>query len=69
MSTGGVSIWQLIILVLIFCIFILPCLMALFSKKANGLDKVVWFFISLLFGWLGYFLYYYLVIKKKLGIA
>jgi uncharacterized membrane protein YhaH (DUF805 family) len=69
MSAGGISIWQLLILVLMFCIFVLPWLMALFSKKAKGTEKAVWFLLSFIFSWLGYILYYYLVIKKNLENA
>jgi len=62
---GGMSIWQLIILFVMFSIALLPCLVALFSSKATGTDKAVWFILSFIFSWIGYVLFYYLAIKKK----
>jgi uncharacterized membrane protein YhaH (DUF805 family) len=65
MSIGGVSIWQLLIILIMFSVTLLPGLMALFSKKSHGTDKAVWFLLSFIFSWLGYLPYYYLVVKKK----
>jgi uncharacterized membrane protein YhaH (DUF805 family) len=62
---GGISIWQLLILMVIFALGVLPWLMALFSKKAKGTDKVVWFLVSFFFSWIGYLPYYHFVIKKN----
>lgn len=62
---GGISIWQLIIIFVMFSIVLLPCLVALFSSKATGADKALWFILSFIFSWIGYLLFYYLVIKKK----
>ena len=61
---GGISIWQLIIIVIIFAVFILPVFMALFSKKASGGNKIMWVASSVFFAWLGYLAVYFLVIRK-----
>lgn len=60
-----VSIWQLLILLVLFALTLLPCLMALFSKKVQGSQKLTWFALSLLFGWIGYVPYYFAVVKKQ----
>ncbi|AUW07573.1 hypothetical protein C1N51_28555 (plasmid) [Vibrio campbellii] len=62
---GGISVWQLLILVIIFSVTILPWLMALFSKKTEGKDKFLWFLSSFFLSWLGYLTFYYLCIKKS----
>ncbi len=60
----GISIWQLIIIVIMFAVFILPVFMAIFSKKASGGNKVMWVASSVFFAWLGYLAVYFLVIRK-----
>ncbi|WP_339386770.1 hypothetical protein [Vibrio caribbeanicus] len=61
---SNISIWQLIIIFFIFIIVVLPWLMALFSKKADGKDKIFWFLFSFFFSWIGYLLFRYIVVKK-----
>lgn len=61
---GGISVWQILILVIFFVGFILPCILALCSSKAKGHHKFIWFLLSFLFSWIGYAVYYFSVIKK-----
>lgn len=61
---AGVSIWQILVLLIILGIGMLPWIMALASKKADGINKVLWFLMSFFLSWLGYLIYYYLVIKN-----
>jgi hypothetical protein len=65
MGLGGISIMQFIIILGMFFITLLPCIMALFSKKVAGTDKVVWFLLSFIFSWVGYLSYYFLEVKRK----
>ena len=44
---------------------ILPWVLALISKKASGNNKVIWFLMSFLLSWLGFIVYYFLVIKPE----
>ena len=64
MGLGGISLWQIFILLFIFIVGALPWISALASKKASGSNKVVWFLMSFFISWLGYLVYYFLVIKK-----
>lgn len=66
MAGAGITNIQLLIILFLFIVTLLPGLMALFSQKVHGTDKVVWFLLSFIFSWVGYLLYYYLVVKKKL---
>ncbi|MCP4588338.1 hypothetical protein [Pseudoalteromonas sp.] len=61
---GGISIWQILILTILFAGVILPCILALCSSKAKGHHKFIWFLLSLFFLWIGYAAYYFSVIKK-----
>ena len=54
----GMSPLQLFIVLFLFCVFLLPWIMALMSKKASGNTKLVWFLLS-------FFVYYFLVVKKQ----
>ena len=60
---GGISILQILILFVVFIIGMLPWVLALISKKATGINKVIWFLMSFFISWIGYFVYYFLVIK------
>ncbi|ALS33539.1 hypothetical protein PTRA_a2448 [Pseudoalteromonas translucida KMM 520] len=64
MGLGGISLWQIFILLFVFFVGALPWILALVSKKAEGTNKVVWFLMSFFISWLGYLVYYFLVIKK-----
>lgn len=61
---GYVSIWQIIILFVILLFSVLPWVLALISKKAKGMHKVIWFLMSFFVSWLGYLVYYFVVIKE-----
>ena len=60
---GGISIWQ-ILMIPVFIIWMLPWILALVSKKAKGAQKVIWFLMSFFISWIGYFVYYFVVIKE-----
>lgn len=60
----GISIWQLIIIVLLLIVGVLPWVMALASKKASGSVKFIWFLSSFFFSWIGYIVYYFAVVKN-----
>ncbi|WP_305842745.1 hypothetical protein [Photobacterium leiognathi] len=62
---GGVSVWQLLIILTIFVIGILPWVMALLSKNVKGKDKVLWFLVSFFFSWIGYVSFKFLVVNKR----
>ncbi|MEC9170719.1 MAG: hypothetical protein VX551_15190 [Pseudomonadota bacterium] len=55
----------LVLFISFFTINILPWVLALISKKASGNNKVIWFLMSFLLSWLGFIVYYYLVIKPE----
>ncbi len=57
---GGISIWQLLIIVVLF----LPVILVIFSKKARGNNKFIWLAMTLLLWWIGYFAYYFSVVRK-----
>lgn len=60
---GGVSLWQILILIVIFAVGVLPWVIALISKKAKGGQKFLWFLLSFFFSWLGYVIYYFVVVR------
>jgi hypothetical protein len=64
MGFGGISIWQIIILIFMFVIGVLPWIMALLSKHVSGGKKFIWFLLSFFFSWLGYAIYYFLVVRE-----
>jgi len=65
MGFGGISIWQIIILIIPIFFVIAPCLLALFSSKAKGIHKLIWFLLSFFMSWIGYALYFFTVIKEQ----
>lgn len=60
---SGISIWQIIIILFIFSIVLLPCIMALASKKVHGGKKFAWFLLSFMLGWIGYAIFYFSVVR------
>jgi len=60
---SGISIWQIIIIFLMFSVVILPCVMALFSKKIHGGKKFAWFLLSFMLSWVGYSIFYLTVVR------
>lgn len=44
---------------------ILPWILALVSKKAEGYTKLFWFLSSFFVSWLGYFVFYFLVVRSE----
>ena len=68
MGLGGISIWQILVLLLLFGILLLPCLMALFTKKpVSIISRFIWALSALVLSWIGYLLYYFVVVKKEVG--
>ncbi|OEY71126.1 hypothetical protein BI198_14820 [Rheinheimera salexigens] len=61
---GGISIWQILIILFIFSTGILPWLCALCSKKVQGKHKFIWFIMSFFISWLGYLVYYFTIVKE-----
>ena len=61
---GNIGLWQLVIVCVILIILMLPWVLALVSKKAKGTHKLMWFIMSFFASWIGYFVYYYIVIKE-----
>jgi uncharacterized membrane protein YhaH (DUF805 family) len=60
---GGIGIWQILIIFIILIIGMLPWVLALISKKAKGIHKLIWFLMSFFISWIGYLVYYFIVIK------
>lgn len=49
----------------LFIISLFPWIFALASQKAKGNTKVIWFLLSFFLSWLGYFVYYFVVIRPQ----
>ena len=60
-----VGIWQILIVVAILLLNVLPWILALSSKKVEGLEKVIWFLSAFFASWLGYFVFYFVVVRNK----
>jgi hypothetical protein len=60
---GGISFWQILVIFFILIIGMLPWVLALISSKAKGIHKVIWFLMSFFISWVGYLVYYFVVIK------
>ncbi|TPV57271.1 hypothetical protein FJ444_12800 [Aestuariibacter sp. GS-14] len=55
----------LLVVLLGFLFSVLPWLCALCSRKASGAKKLIWFLLSFLCSWLGYAVYYFLIVKPE----
>lgn len=53
MGLGGISIWQLLIILLIF----IPIIHVLASSRSHGGAKFGWFVAVFLFSWLAYIVF------------
>jgi len=53
MGLGGISIWQLIILIAL----LFPIIHVLASKRSHGGAKFGWFLAVLIFSWLAYIIF------------
>ena len=62
---GGVSIWQILMLFMMLLIWVLPWVLALLSNKAKGMHKIIWFLMSFFISWIGYLVYYFVIIKNQ----
>lgn len=67
MMQGGISPFQLLIIVFLFFLFFAPPITVLFSKRARGWSKFVWFLMAGWFSWIGYYGYAYFAFKKDIG--
>ena len=63
MSGEGIS--PILIIVVALLGNVLPWVLALMSKKVEGLEKIIWFFSAFFASWLGYFVFYFVVVRKK----
>ena len=62
---GGISILQILVIVLVVLLNILPWVLALTSNKVRGMEKFLWFLSSFIASWLGYLVFYFVVVKNK----
>lgn len=53
MGMGGISIWSLLIIILIF----FPMIHVLVSSRSHGGAKFGWFLAVFIFSWLGYIVF------------
>lgn len=53
MGFGGISIWQLLVILLI----LLPIIHVLVSSRSHGGAKFGWFLAVFIFSWLGYIVF------------
>ena len=62
---GGpqLGVWDLIILIVLS----LPPVFVLFSKRASGSTKLLWFILTSIFSWLAYAVFLYLTRNRKNG--
>lgn len=63
MGLGGISIWQLLVILLFFVLFIFPMLHVVFSKRSHGGAKIGWFIAVFIFSWLAYIVF--LIVTQK----
>lgn len=63
MGLPEVGVWDLIGLIVVS----LPPLFVLFSKRAAGSTKVLWFILTSIFSWLAYAVFLYITRKKGNG--
>jgi len=50
--------------ILLIVVSVLPWVLALTSNKVHGNQKLIWFFMSFFMSWLGFFVYYFVVVKS-----
>jgi len=62
---SGEGISPALLIVGIILANVLPWVLALMSKKVEGLEKVVWFLSAFFASWLGYFVFYFVVVRNK----
>jgi|TARA_R110001583_G_C5359137_1_gene381372 uncharacterized membrane protein len=53
MGMGGVSIWQLLIIIML----LIPIIHVLVSNRSHGGAKFGWFLAVFIFSWLGYIVF------------
>ncbi|GIU47281.1 hypothetical protein [Shewanella algidipiscicola] len=61
MDINATSLGQIIALIL----FIMPLILSLKSKAVSGYHKLAWFFLTLFFSWLGFLVFYFMIVKAK----
>ncbi|REL29265.1 hypothetical protein [Thalassotalea euphylliae] len=62
---GELIISPIIIFVLLLLLIVAPWVLALISKRARGTEKLLWFLSAFVASWLGYFIFYFLVLKNR----
>lgn len=60
----GTIVADLISALLLLIILVLPWVMVLFSRKVKGIQKSVWFTLSFVTSWIGYFAYYMFFVQR-----
>ncbi|NQY64229.1 MAG: hypothetical protein HRT38_10945 [Alteromonadaceae bacterium] len=61
---SDIGIWQILVVIAIILLNILPCLLVFLSKKVEGPYKFLWFSSAFFASWVGYFAFYYIVVKN-----
>ncbi|GLX85287.1 hypothetical protein tloyanaT_15390 [Thalassotalea loyana] len=60
------DIFSFMLIVLFGFLFnVLPWGLVLVSNKASGAQKLIWFLMAFCLSWLGFFVYYFLIIKPE----
>lgn len=59
------AVWPILLLISVFIFNVLPCIAALASQQAEGLNKLIWFFAAFCLSWIGYFIFYFSVIRPE----
>lgn len=60
-----IIVWPISIGIIIFLFNVLPWILTLLSNKVEGLEKVIWFIAAFFASWLGYFVFYFIVVRNK----
>jgi hypothetical protein len=60
-----ISIWKALVVFAAILLSVLPWVLALSSIKVRGTEKAIWFLSSFCASWLGYFVFYILVVRNK----
>lgn len=65
MGVGGISIWQLLIILLILLVLVFPMIHVLVSKRSHGGAKIGWLLAVFIFSILAY-IPFLIVTQKQL---
>ncbi len=65
MGVPELTVWSLIVMIVLS----LPPVFVLFSKRATGGTKVLWFILTSIFSWLAYVAFLYITRKSGSGAS